>query len=330
MSLRPFRLPADLPLMAKLLPAAFQYPENPEWSLQTDELEGALRMVNTARRMWPLFALLQKISPETRDVLHGCVWEEDGHPVGMVNISREGSSDDWVIANVGVLPAYRRRGIARKVVEAAVELAREHDGKYVLLDVIAGNTPAYALYASMGFEHFISSVHLRHATPASIASCQPPAGYTASRLSPQNWRLHYELAQRITPASVQNYRPVTVHQFRTPASVRLFMGMLNTFSGVQERGLLVRAEADQQIVATLRLTAYRGSGGMNTCTIQLDPAHDALAPYLIQKMLHTFEQVSPKNRIAIGIPAWEAALIEAAESSGFTRVTEYHSMGMKL
>jgi ribosomal protein S18 acetylase RimI-like enzyme len=333
MSLRPFRLPADLSLMAKLLPAAFQYPENPDWSLQTDEVEGILRLVKSARRLWPLFSLLMKFSPAARDVLHGCVWEEDGQPVGMVNVSRDGTTDDWYIANVAVLPHYRRRGIARALVEAAISLARAHHAEGVLLDVIAGNTPAYDLYASLGFENFSSSVTLRHAAPTTVSTTElpVPAGYTTSTLSSQAWRPYFELAQRITPPDVQRYRPITPQEFRMPASLRLILRLLNTFTGVRERGIVVRSTStDRQIVAALRLSAHTRGTEMNTCSMWLDQAHQELAPYLVSSALALSQHWSPRSRIELTVRTWEPALIEAATASDFVSAHESHSMGMKL
>jgi ribosomal protein S18 acetylase RimI-like enzyme len=332
MSLRPFRLPADLSLMAKLLPAAFQYPENPDWSLQTDEVEGILRLVKSARRLWPLLSLLMKISPEARDALNGCVWEEDGQPVGMVNISRDGSTDDWLIGNVAVLPRYRRRGIARALVEAAISLARQHHAQGVLLDVIAGNTPAYDLYANLGFENFSTSVTLRHAvsTPVSTADRQFPSGYTATILSSQAWRPYFELAERITPPEIQRYRPITPQQFRMAASIRVILQLLNTFTGVRERGLLVRSATDRQIVAAMRLSAHTRGAEMNTCSMWLDPAHQELASYLVRSALGLSHRWSPKSRVELTVPSWEPELIEAATACGFVSAHESHSMGMKL
>jgi GNAT superfamily N-acetyltransferase len=332
MSLRPFRLPADLSLMAKLLPVAFQYPENPDWSLQTDEIEGVLRMVKSARRLWPLFSLLMKFSPAARDVLHGCVWEEDGQPVGMVNISRDGTTDDWLIANVAVLPTYRRRGIARALVEAAISLARKHHAKGVLLDVIAGNTPAYDLYANLGFAHFTSSVQLRHAAPAPAltAEVRLPPGYTTTALSSQAWRPYFELAHRITPPEVQRFRPATEQQFRMAASIRFLLLLLNTFTGIRERGLLVRTGTDQQIVAAMRLSAHTRGAEMNTCTMWLDQAHGELASYLVRSALRMSQHWSPRSRIELTVPIWEPALVEAATANDFVLAVEGHSMGMKL
>jgi ribosomal protein S18 acetylase RimI-like enzyme len=334
MSLRPFRLPADLSLMSELLPAAFQYPENSDWSLQTDETESILRLVTSARRLWPLFSLMMTVSPAARDVLHGCVWEEDEQPVGMVNISRDGTTDEWLIANVAVLPHYRRRGIARALVEAAISLARTHHAKGVLLDVIAGNTPAYDLYANLGFAHFTSSVQLRHAapvpTPALTAEVRFPAGYTTTTLSSQAWRPYFELAHRITPPQVQRYRPIREQQFRMAASIRFILLLLNTFTGVRERGLLVRTDTDHQMVAAMRLSAHTRGAEMNTCTMWLDQAHHELAPYLVRAALRLSQHWSPRSRLELTVPTWEPALIEAATASDFAPVHESHSMGMTL
>ncbi len=330
MSLRPFRLPADLRLMMEILPQSFQYPENPEWSLQDDELQSFLSMANTARRLWPIFSVLWKISPSLSDVLHGFIWEENAKPVGIVNISREGTSDDWLISNVAVLPAYRRRGIARKLVEAAVDLAHEHHAKHVLLDVIAGNSPAYELYTTLGFTHFESALELRHDAPSPAASFPIPNGYTVTRCAPNQWQPFYELARRITPAEVEKFRPVTTQHFRNPASMQLVISLINTFSGVHDRGLVIRADSGREIVATARLSAHTRGSGMNFCAVMLDPEHSKLAPYLFKSTLGTLQQLSPHNRIQCQVPTWQPALIEAAQSSGFREHTEGHSLGMEL
>lgn len=318
--------------MAELILAAFQYPENPEWSVQTDERDGMLRQINAARRFWPLFSLLMKMSPAARDALHGCVWEEDGQPVGLVNIIRDGATDDWIIVNVAVLPAYRRRGIARALVEAAVDLARTHRAKDVVLDVIAGNTPAYDLYNRLGFEQFATSVHLRHATPATASADEPriPADYTTTAVSSQTWRPYFELARHITPPDVQRFRPVTEQQFHMAPGMRLLMLTLAITSGIRQRGWLVRTTAGQQIVAAIQLSAHTHGVGMNMCTIWLDQAHRELATYLVRFALHLSHQWSPKSRIELTIPSWEPALIEAATASDFARAFEGQSMGMKL
>ena len=53
--------------------------------------------------------------------------------------------------NVAVSPAYRRRGIARELIQALLrELARQGSHR-LTLEVRASNAPARALYESLGF-----------------------------------------------------------------------------------------------------------------------------------------------------------------------------------
>ena len=49
--------------------------------------------------------------------------------VGTSVAMRRGSTDAWIIGNVGVLPEYRRRGIARKIVKAIINLIDERGGR---------------------------------------------------------------------------------------------------------------------------------------------------------------------------------------------------------
>lgn len=81
----------------------------------------------------------------------GClVAEEDGRIVGCVVY--HDILGDVDITNVQVKDAYRRRGIGRKLMEAALEKARSVGGKEFTLEVRAGNTAAIALYELIGFK----------------------------------------------------------------------------------------------------------------------------------------------------------------------------------
>jgi ribosomal protein S18 acetylase RimI-like enzyme len=69
--------------------------------------------------------------------------------VGMALLSRR-DERGW-ISGVGVLPAWRRHGIARMMMEAVLARACEGRIRQIALEVISQNHPARALYASLGF-----------------------------------------------------------------------------------------------------------------------------------------------------------------------------------
>ena len=158
MTLRPFRLPADLKTLVEIIPPAFQYPENDAWSMQPEEVKSFTDAINGMRRIWPLLLVAAAVSPTMRDAFRGFVWEEDGKMVGSANVLRQGTSDRWYIANVAVLPEYRRRGIARRLVEACMDLARERKGRSCWTG--RGERACSEPVERLGFEHFSGRAYL--------------------------------------------------------------------------------------------------------------------------------------------------------------------------
>ncbi|HIZ80165.1 MAG TPA: GNAT family N-acetyltransferase [Candidatus Lachnoclostridium stercorigallinarum] len=58
-----------------------------------------------------------------------------------------------VLHALGVLPEYQGRGLAKRLVRAAVRMAVENGCRAVRLDVLEGNLPAKRLYESTGFQY---------------------------------------------------------------------------------------------------------------------------------------------------------------------------------
>ncbi|MDX1440588.1 MAG: GNAT family N-acetyltransferase [Rubricoccaceae bacterium] len=86
----------------------------------------------------------------TKGFVPGFVWEEDGRIVGNVSLLESSFPGRYLIANVAVDPEYRRRGIARGLMEVAVEHIRQLGGQTILLQVEERNKPAISLYESLG------------------------------------------------------------------------------------------------------------------------------------------------------------------------------------
>jgi ribosomal protein S18 acetylase RimI-like enzyme len=328
MPIRAIRLPADADVVANLLPAAFQYPENPEWSLTRDEAQAIVDMMRSAKRLGFLLVPLALVSSSLRDAFGGFIWEEDGMPIGLVSVSRLGTGGTWTIGNVAVLPDYRRRGLARLLVEAAIARARERGGKNVVLDVIAGNLPAYELYRRLGFEHFNTSTELEYTRGDAPQTPALPAGYRANRLSIFDWRQTFALTARITPAAVQRFRPVDAAELKMPLPLRIPFRLVVALSGSHPEKMAIVADSPREVAGLITYEARRR--GINQCELFLDPAHAAVGPYHAARTIQGIRAVSPRGAIQVSIPTWEHHLLDAALAAGFGRRLEMHALGMVL
>jgi ribosomal protein S18 acetylase RimI-like enzyme len=62
------------------------------------------------------------------------------------------AADEAHLRMLGVDPAYRGRGVARRLVVACIDVARAHRKRLLTLETTAVMTAAQQLYASMGFD----------------------------------------------------------------------------------------------------------------------------------------------------------------------------------
>ncbi len=61
-------------------------------------------------------------------------------------------ADEVQILNVAVRCDLRRRGIARKLIELAIQTGRDRRARFITLEVRESNSPARKLYESFGFK----------------------------------------------------------------------------------------------------------------------------------------------------------------------------------
>lgn len=149
--LQPYNLPRDLYQIAELLEISFG-------SRLDSSGRAAVREMKLAAQLGPLLWLLGLIDPAVLGLGRGYVWRAGGRVVGNVSLYRGGKhpalGPGWLIANVAVHPHHQRQGIARALMQAALDLAFRLQGQWVVLQVEADNEPALALYNSLGFERF--------------------------------------------------------------------------------------------------------------------------------------------------------------------------------
>ena len=187
----------DLGQVADLIEGAF----GDELRLLGDEYLMAMRRW-AARAPWLLL-----LDPE-ESFLSGFVWEEAGRIVGNVTVGPlyRGSAD-WVISNVVVRPDHRRRGIARRLMDAALALISARGGEGAILQVREDNEGAGRLYAALGFRALYTSIDLLREAEAAPP---PPAPMPDlwRRFRPSDRHAVRRLLHRATPPAWQPYAPV--------------------------------------------------------------------------------------------------------------------------
>ena len=170
-----------------------------------------LRLLNT---FGPFVWLFSRAMPSLRDMFGGYVWEQDGQVVGNITLTRfDQLGRQWVISNVAVLPDYRRRGIARIMMKAAIQHAKHHGCKRVQLQVRHDNYGAKALYESLGF-HYLETVTEMFCDRVYASNLPLFSNVTVREPEPKRWYEAYEVARAAIPNALQKIRPLRVENFR--------------------------------------------------------------------------------------------------------------------
>jgi ribosomal protein S18 acetylase RimI-like enzyme len=221
--LRRFDMRRDLRQLADLIDLAFESEIEAARSSIVAEMR---RLSQAGPLLWLLDASYATLSP----LMGGFVWMADGRLVGNVTLSAEsGQRGLWTITNVAVLPGFRRHGIGRQLMEAALDEARHRGARTLVLEVQKDNAPAQQLYHELGFERYDTVAELR--LPAlhgpgqrrlSAALPPPLAGSIALRKRrPADWQKLYDFFQVVTPPAVQAIKPVLSQQYRMDIGLRL-------------------------------------------------------------------------------------------------------------
>ncbi|MFZ0544745.1 MAG: GNAT family N-acetyltransferase, partial [Candidatus Promineifilaceae bacterium] len=136
---------------------------------------------------------LMRLNLTGKGVSPGFVWEESGRIVGNVSLIQSDIPGRCLIANVAVHPTYRRRGIARLLMQECVEHIRTRHYREALLQVETGNDGAIHLYRELGFKEIGS---IRRWETTSLRLRNLPVGENNFDIRPlrkQDWAEAYYL-----------------------------------------------------------------------------------------------------------------------------------------
>ncbi len=94
---------------------------------------------------------VQMCTEEDISLEHSVVVLEDKVPVGLALFALRGVRG-W-ISGVGILPAWRRRGLARRMIQHLQEMSHRLGLSSLTLEVLSQNQAGLQLYRGLGFEH---------------------------------------------------------------------------------------------------------------------------------------------------------------------------------
>ncbi|MBE1162470.1 GNAT family N-acetyltransferase [Dyella acidiphila] len=134
------------------------------WAVESDaaflrELYAWSRAEEMAQVVWPEGAkdafLDSQFALQHRHFVHYfaqaefLVLEHRHAPVGRLYVSRQ--KEDWLVVDIGLMPAYRGKGVGSALLQQLLAAAERHGARSVALHVEQHNVRAHKLYRELGF-----------------------------------------------------------------------------------------------------------------------------------------------------------------------------------
>lgn len=202
--IRPVNMPHDLGQLVDLLKLVFGE------SLDADDRQLFGHSGSNA-----VNELMVRFNPASSRLAHGFVWQIDGRIIGNATLLSTKMWDRFLVANVAVHPDFRRRGIARGLMQAITSSVRSRGGRDILLQVVKTNQPAIDLYESLGYRR-IGNLTTWHA-PATRLRPIPDGDERLPEIVPlpnRRWRDAYALDVAAVPADLNWPEPLLPDAYR--------------------------------------------------------------------------------------------------------------------
>ncbi len=234
-------------------------------------------------------AFLWRFDPSLARLSPGFIWELDNEIVGNVTLLPARPPGRFLVANVAVHPNYRRRGLARMLMMAAIDEVRNRHGREIMLQVVSGNDNAIALYDSLGFHH-LGDMITWQSSVSRVRSLYPLNSQTTIRKLPGNkWREAYYLDNQALDPNLIWPEPLPRDFYKTSIWRRL-VGFMNgqqvkTFVSIDNDGKFnglaaVRSEWGRPHEIFIRVTP-RQKGNFERA--------------LLNQAIHTLHNLSRRN-----------------------------------
>lgn len=313
--IRPVNLRTDLAAMADLIELVFA-------DSMDSSGRAAIREMRALSRLGPGLGALLGMGDLQQNM--GFVYIADGRLIGNVSIYPASlppgvlrGERAWIIANVGVHPDYRGRGIARRLMETSLNaLTQWAKGRraVALLQVERDNLPARRLYDSLNFVNERAWTTWRRSSSPRLPPTLIAAPYITRRRRGE-WRAEYALAQRVRPAiwgGIGWLRPLHPSLFHV--SWRNWLSNFVSLRSVER--LIIRDDSDEAHPAVLGALWIESAFAAPTqLTLMVDPAHaESYSEALINLAVRRFGQ---RETLVIEHPADDTAAEAVLSRYGF-------------
>jgi GNAT superfamily N-acetyltransferase len=207
--IRPMAMNRDLRIVADLIESSF--------ALQNDvDGQAFLKQMRQAAKVSGLFNEAEFWPAPVSITPPGFVWDEDGMILGNVSIIPFNHHGQRVnlIANVAVMPAHRRKGIARALTQHAIAYLHKQQQSDIWLQVNQNNSGALDLYRGLGFlEQCCRSTWHRASDRKPKVADFNPANPILRKRRRDEWNLQQKLLERIYPDNIIWHYPVWMADF---------------------------------------------------------------------------------------------------------------------
>ncbi len=306
--IRPINITRDMPQVMRLLNRVFS---------PTLDAEGRRALNNMSNQP----SLLLRLNQLGHKIAPGFVYEDNGSIVGNVSIIPTSIKGRIIIANVAVDEAYRRRGIARMMMDAALDHLVERGINTVMLQVDVDNDGARRLYHDLGFDSMGSTTYWL-ASPSSWREISVPQSFKVRPMRPSEYRQAYAVDTSNFPLDLNWPDPIDRNTYR--GGVMKWMD--NFFNGKSSESWVV-AEDDELLGVS---TIWSEWGRPHRLTCRVNAANrDELLPPLFGKVLRRLKYAR-RRHVSIEHPMDDDLMNQLLVASNFYAKRNLTTMKLKF
>jgi len=285
------------------------------------------------RALQPFLKFLGIFSSNFKHSLDGFVVEnQKGEIIASVNVGF--ALSHWEIAMVATHPDYRRKGLARMLVNKAIEHAKNLGAKMCVLEVLNINEPAYNLYKSLNFVHY-DSITRKKLEPENLEETplvEIPEGYFLSELkrNKKTNQVRYELDLRSTPEDVQVFHPIDRKRYHRPFLIRLIRPIARLFIKIKSKHWTIYRE--DKLVATMSTRVSNKEGSPHRIDLMIDTLHreNLVEPLLTYSLDYIKKNKTSEQNTIIEMRTSDEEYKKVSEKHKFIEIETMHLLGLKL